>query len=79
MHLAVSDVLYNSYQDFPVKSDDEDDEVSDQEDHSSPPVLCGNVYDILNKIRTVVRVIRKTPVKYKDVLQPLVLGKHGKK
>ena len=50
----VCDELYtNNYQDFSVRSDDDDD---NEEGHSSPLVLCGNVYDLVNKIRKVVRI-----------------------
>ena len=37
--LAVFDLLYNNiYQDFVVRSGDQDNEESDEEDHSSPAV-----------------------------------------
>ena len=79
MHLEVCDVLCNnSYQFLQVKSDDEDDEDSDEEDHSSPPALCGDVYDLENKIRTVVRILRKSLVRSDDVLQRKIRGKELK-
>ena len=52
--LAVCDALYNnSYQDLPIRSND--DETIDEDDHNSPPVLCGYFDcddDLVNKIRS---------------------------
>ena len=47
--------------------------------HISSLVLCGNVYGLVNTIRTVVRIFRKSLVKNDDVLQLLVIKEHGKK
>ena len=55
LHLAVCDVSYYNYQELLACSEDKNKVKSDEEDHSSPPFLCGNVYDLVNKIRTVVR------------------------
>ena len=69
-------LLYNNnYQDVLFRSDDEE---SDEEDHSSPSVLCGNVYDLINKIRSVVRIFRKSRIKIMQFYNLLSLKEQGK-
>ena len=46
----VCEVLYsNSYQGFPFRTDEENDEESDEGYNRSPPVIYCNIYDLVNK------------------------------
>ena len=83
--VALCDILYNNnYQGISVKTDDKDDDSddedgeSDEEDHSSPPVICGNAYDFVRKVRITVIIFRKSPVSSDNVLKLLFIKEHGK-
>ena len=77
MHLDVP--CNNYFQELPVRSDDEgDDEEIDEEDNNLTQAVWGTGYNLVYKIRTVIRILRTQPVKNDNVLQLFFIKEHGK-
>ena len=92
VHLAVTDILYRKCHEIThvdaTSEEDEEDDSDDEElldgglqcefENSRPrELLVDSVKDLINRVRCIVRIFRKSPRK-NDVLQKLIKEQHGR-
>ena len=94
IHLAVCDVLFKKTQHKPsedfirivdhCESDTENDSIAEGEDDSEEEEtnkavpLASNLQDVVQKVRKIVKLFRRSPVKNEDHLQPYILENFGR-
>ena len=94
IHLAVCDVLYKKTQHKPskdfirlvddCKSDTENDSITEgkdcckEEERNIAVSLASNLQDVVQKVRKIVKLFRRSPVKNDDHLQPYILKNLGR-
>ena len=85
IHLAVTDILYKK----PKKDDDDDNDAVEDDDfdefddeifvEEEPEIeLAENFQEIIAKVRKIIKIFNKSPVKNDEVLQPQIMAKLGK-
>ena len=88
IHLAICDVLYKRqpsaafsddlYYDSGSAEEEGRDDEKQAEEVDRAPTLSANIQFIVEKVRKIVKIFRRSPVKNDDALQPFVLEALGK-